>query len=59
MRVRYCGKTDSLMLINGKIYDVVGVEKDWYRIIDELGVDEDDDLPGYLYPPGLFEIVEE
>ena len=38
-------------LICGKIYDVISVEKDWYRIID--GSEED-----YLYPPELFEVVE-
>ena len=48
-----------MMLLHGKIYEVIGVEEGWYRIIDEEGVDEDDDLPGYLYPPELFEIVEE
>jgi hypothetical protein len=37
-------------LVYGKIYEVASVEKDWYRIIDNS--DE-----GYLYPPGLFEIV--
>ena len=46
-------------MIQGKIYDVLDVEEGWYRIVDE---DEDDDasnIPGYLYPPNLFEIVEE
>ena len=38
-------------LVNGKIYDVVSIEKNWYRIID--GSNED-----YLYPPELFEVVE-
>ena len=38
-------------LVYGKIYDVISVEKGWYRIIDES--DED-----YIYPPELFEIVE-
>jgi len=36
----------------GKIYEVISVEKDWYRIVDNS--DED-----YLYPPELFEVVEE
>ena len=59
MKVRFRGKCNPLMLLHGKIYEVIGVEEGWYRIIDEEGVDEDDDLPGYLYPPELFEIVEE
>ncbi len=45
-------------LIQGKIYDVIDVEDGLYRIIDE---DDDDGsgVPGYLYPPALFEIMEE
>lgn len=39
-------------MINGKIYDVLSVEKTWYRIVDEEGED-------YLYPPELFEVVDE
>lgn len=41
-------------LIDGKIYDVIEISKKlkWYKIIDESGED-------YLYPPQLFEIVEE
>lgn len=51
MKVRFLGKTSFLMLTHDKVYDVLSVEKDWYRIID----DSDDD---YLYPPELFEVVE-
>lgn len=32
-------------------YDVISVEKDWYRIKDDSGED-------YLYPPESFEVVE-
>lgn len=46
-------------MIHGKVYDVVGIEQAWYRIIDEDGTDDDSGIPGYLYPPELFEIVEE
>ena len=42
MKVKYMGKSDKFGLINGKTYDVVLIEKDCYRIIDET--DED-----YLY----------
>lgn len=41
-------------LIDNKIYDAE-IDHDfmnWYRIVDESGED-------YLYPPQLFEIVEE
>lgn len=41
-----------LVLTNGKVYDVMSVEKGWYRIVDDSGED-------YLYPPEVFEIVKE
>lgn len=47
MKVKSLGKTDFLMLTHGKIYEVISVEKGWYRIIDDSGED-------YLYPPGKF-----
>ena len=47
MKVKYVGNNDPLSLLNGKIYDVISVEKGWYRIVDETGED-------YLYPPQLF-----
>lgn len=52
IKVRYIGETEFLVLTNGKIYDVISVEKDWYRIKDDSGDD-------YLYPPECFEIVKE
>lgn len=52
MKVRYIGKTEFLMLTNGKIYEVISIERKWYRIVDDTGED-------YLYPPEQFEIVEE
>lgn len=52
MKVRYLGKTEFLVLTNYKVYDVISVEKDWYRIVDDSGED-------YLYPSNYFEIVEE
>lgn len=52
MKVKYLGRSDPLMLLNGKDYDVVSIERDWYRIIDESSMD-------YLYPPERFEIIEE
>lgn len=58
MEVKYLGETGITTLIHGKIYEVIGIEKDWYRIIDE-DEDDDSDIPGYLYPPELFEIVDE
>lgn len=52
MKVKYVGKSDPLALFNGKIYECLSIEKDWYRIIDETGED-------YLYPPYEFEFVKE
>ena len=53
MKVKYIGSvSDPMELIQGKIYDCIGIEKDWFRVIDET--DED-----YLYPPEEFEIVEQ
>ena len=51
-KVKYLGKIDTVALEKNKVYDVISVEKDWYRIMTEL--DED-----YLFPPEFFEIVEE
>lgn len=64
MKVRYVGGKyingeEPADLIKGKVYDVLSVEMGWYRIIDEDPDDDDSEVPGYLYPPQLFEIVEE
>lgn len=50
MKVRYIGKTD-VSLTNGKIYEVISIENNCYRIIDDT--DED-----YLFSKDEFEIVE-
>ncbi|MBQ8278215.1 MAG: hypothetical protein IJZ23_00060 [Roseburia sp.] len=47
MRKKYIGETSELSLINGKVYEVLGVSRGWYRIVDETGED-------YLYPPHFF-----
>ena len=52
MKVKWLGKTDFVVLTNNKIYDVISIESGWYRIIDDSGDD-------YLYPPDMFEIIEE
>lgn len=52
MKVRFIGETDPIYMINGKIYEVMSIENGWYRIIDEEGED-------YLYPPQLFQVVNE
>ena len=52
LKVRCKGKTEYLILTHDKIYDVIKIEKGWYRIVDDSGED-------YLYPPRLFEIVDD
>ena len=51
MKVKYLEESDPTALLQDKVYEVMSVERDWYRIVDES--DED-----YLYPPELFEIVD-
>lgn len=48
------GSFTTVDLLKGKIYnaELDNGKMQWYRIIDESGED-------YLYPPMLFEIVEE
>ena len=50
MKVRFIGETSPLVLTFDAVYDVISVEKGWYRIVDDSGDD-------YLYPPNLFEAV--
>ena len=50
--VKYLGKTDPFTLVNGKLYEVISIERGWLRIIDETGED-------YLFPPELFEIIKD
>jgi hypothetical protein len=42
----------SVSLTKGKVYEVIGLEMGWYRLVDDT--DED-----YLYPPQLFEVVQD
>ncbi|MFA0814642.1 MAG: hypothetical protein ACC608_02510 [Anaerofustis sp.] len=52
MKVKYKKKTEFLILTQDKIYDVISIEKGWYRMVDDSGED-------YLYPPDVFEIIDE
>lgn len=49
LKVKYIGK-DMVAMKHGKIYDVISIEKGWYRIMTEIGED-------YLFPPEAFDIV--
>lgn len=50
MKIRYIGTIDTPALIPGKVYDVLAVERGWYRVMTELDQD-------YLFPPQYFEVV--
>lgn len=52
MKVRYIKNTISLCLTQNKVYEVLSVERGWYRVVDDSGED-------YLYPPEHFETVRE
>lgn len=51
MKVKWKGKTELLVLTAQKEYEVLSIEKGWYRIVDDSGED-------YLYPPEMFDIME-
>ena len=50
MRVR-CKKEYGISLTLDAIYEVIGIEYGWYRIVDNTEED-------YLYSPETFDIVE-
>ena len=52
MKVKFIGKPNKRVFLPGKVYEVISIERGWYRIMTEL--DED-----YLFPPESFEIVEQ
>lgn len=52
MKARYIGDTIELALTKNKIYEVLGFENGFIRVIDDT--DED-----YLYEPDNFVIIEE
>ena len=52
MKVRFIGKSDPFMFINGKTYEKTGESHGYWKVIDETGED-------YLYDPKMFEVVEE
>ena len=51
MKIQYIGDYYKVSLIKNKIYDVMSIESNWYRIMDETGDD-------YLYAPEQFKIIE-
>ncbi|WP_019134792.1 hypothetical protein [Kallipyga massiliensis] len=51
MKVKYTGKDEGISLTNNKIYEALGYECGFIRIIDDTGED-------YLYDPENFKILE-
>lgn len=54
LKVKFIAETISMQLTKDKIYEVLSVEKGWYRVVIDPPISDD-----YIYPPELFEIVEE
>ena len=52
MKVKYIGKKDTVAFERERVYEVLDVEKGWFRIMTELEED-------YLFPPEQFEVIEE
>ncbi len=51
MKVKYTGESTSYGLEKNEIYEVISIEKNFYRIIDKSKED-------FLYSPDFFEIIE-
>ena len=51
MKVKYIGSHDTVALNKNKDYEVISIERGWYRIMTEL--DE-----SYLFPPEQFQITD-
>jgi hypothetical protein len=52
LTVRFLGEGSPMTLTHGTVYEVIAIEDDAYRIIDNTNED-------YLYPITKFEIVSE
>ncbi len=50
IKVKYIGE-ESIAFTKDKVYEVMSVEKGWYRIMTDLAED-------YLFPPKVFVIVD-
>ena len=50
MKLKYTGTSEDVCLIKNKLYNCLGEECGQYKVIDEEGYDEDEEIQGYLYP---------
>lgn len=51
MKVKYIGPSSGVSLVKGNLYEVLGYENEFIRVVDETGED-------YLYDPDSFVEVE-
>ena len=51
MKVKYIGETDGISLIKNHIYESLGYEDGFIRVIDETGDD-------YLFDPDYFKEID-
>ncbi len=58
MKVKYIGE-NNLALDYGQICEVISVEKGWYRVYTNIPNDSTGEPEDYLFPPTVFEIIEE
>lgn len=62
MKVKALCDVCDKAIIKGNVYECLGEDPDmkgWYRVIDESGYDDDEELQGYLFPKECFEVVQE
>ena len=52
MKIKFIWPYDLVGVKKEKEYEVISIEKGWYRIMTELGED-------YLFPPSAVEVIEE
>ena len=51
MKVKYIGENDGIFLIKNHIYELLGYEGEFIRVIDETGED-------YLFDPDCFKEID-
>lgn len=51
MSVKYIGHLDNAHLTKNKLYEVIRIEEEWFRILNDAGEVE-------KYPPFLFEVYD-
>jgi hypothetical protein len=52
MKVKARKGMSPIAFTSDKIYEVLAVEKGWYRVMTDIGED-------YIFPPECFELVED